>query len=141
MDMRQFAPKYINADSVRDEPIVTRILVVLDEPDRFGRPVIELENGSQFSINETNRKILVKAWGYESDNWHDQEIEFSLGTYKDWQSDPPVDKETVKVRAISPAKTSTGNGGEPSKPVLPPKRLGTGVHPSLKDDPDDGIPF
>ena len=139
MDMRQFAPKYINADSVRDEPIVTRILVVLDEPDRFGRPVLELENGSQFSVNETNRKILVKAWGYESDNWRGQEIELSLGTYKDWQSDPPVDKETVKVRATSPVNT-TGNGGEPSKPLpLPVNR--TAVHPSLKDDLDDLAPF
>ena len=138
MDMRQFAPKRINPDSVRDESIVTRILVVLDEPDRYGRPVLELENGSQFSVNETNRKILVKAWGYESDDWVGQDIELFLGTYKDWQSDPPVDKETVKVRAISP---TIGNGGEPSKPALPPSRLGAGVHPSFKDDPDDGIPF
>lgn len=133
MDMRQYAPKYIRPDSVRDGPIMTRILAVLDEPDRYGRPVIELENGSQFSVNETNLKILINAWGHESDAWIGQEIELSLSTYKDWQSNPPVDKETVKARAILPTAATSGNSGTPLP--APVKR------PSIKDDLDDSVPF
>jgi hypothetical protein len=61
-----------------------------------------------------------------------------LGTYKDWKSDPPADKETVKVRAISPAKTTAaGNSGAPSKPPLPPSKTVA----AKRDDMDDSIPF
>jgi hypothetical protein len=62
-----------------------------------------------------------------------------LGTYKDWDSDPPKEKETVKVRAISPAPSSGPNGGASaaSKPPLPPSRTAA----SANDDLDDNIPF
>ena len=56
---------------------------------------------------------------------------------KDWRADPPEEKETVKVRAISPAKTTQNGGAPASKPPLPPSRVAT----SAKDDPDDIIPF
>ena len=34
----------------------------------------------------------------KANDWIGQELELSLGTYKDWKTDPPVDKETVKVQ-------------------------------------------
>jgi len=135
MDMRQFAAKFIKPDQVRDGPIQTRIVAVL-ENERYGRPMLELENGAQFTLNESNNNTLINAWGYESNDWIGQEIEFLLGTYKDWRADPVVEKETVKVRAISPAKS--GNSGVPaSRPVLPPSRTST----AKSNDMDDEIPF
>jgi hypothetical protein len=138
MDMREFASKFINVDNMRDGPIQTRVVAVL-EKNRFGQPVLELEIGSQFGLNVTNNGILMRAWGYESNDWIGQELELFLGTYKDWESDPPVDKETVKVRAISPAKSAAANGGTPvsGRPVLPPSRAVA----SKSDDMDDSIPF
>ena len=134
VDMRKFAAKYIKPDQVRDGPIQTRIIAVL-ENERYGRPMLELENGAQFTLNESNNNTLINAWGYESDDWVGQDIEFLLGTYKDWREDPVVEKETVKVRAVSPAKA--GNGGVPaSRPVLPPSRAAT-----AKKEMDDEIPF
>jgi hypothetical protein len=137
MDMRQYASPYIKPDNVREGPIQTRIINVF-ESGRFKRPVLELEIGSEFMLNDTNCNILIKAWGHDSSGWIEQEIILELGTYKDWKEDPPVDKETVKVRAVSPAKSAAANGGAPaaSKPPLPPSRTA----PS-KDDLDDAIPF
>jgi hypothetical protein len=136
MDMRDFASKYIKPDHVRDGPIQTRIVAVLKN-EKFDRPLLELETGSQFTLNDGNCNTLMKAWGYNSNDWIDQELELFLGTYKDWNEDPPVEKETVKVRAISPPKATTGNSGGPSKPVLPPSRAVA----ARTDDMDDAILF
>jgi hypothetical protein len=136
MDLRDYAPKYIKADQVRDGPIQARVLNVF-ESERYGRPVLELDNGSQFMVNETNLGILIKAWGYQSEDFIGQELELSLGTYKDWREDPPAEKETVKVHTISPPKTGTGNSGAPSKSVLPASKTFT----AQKDDFSDEVPF
>ncbi len=136
MDARKFASKYVKPDHVREGPITTRIVSVF-ESEQYGRPVLELETGSQFTLNDGNTNTLIKAWGHDTDNWISQELVLELGFYKDWKTDPPVDRETVKVRAISPPKPATGNSGAPSKPVLPPSR----VVASKTDDMDDLIPF
>jgi hypothetical protein len=99
--------------------------------------VLELEAGSQFTLNDGNTNTLIKAWGYNSDDWIGQELVLELGTYKDWRSDPVADKETVKVRAISPANTAAGNSGAASKPPLPPSKTAV----TRKDDLSDEIPF
>jgi hypothetical protein len=135
MDMRQYASTYIKPDHVREAPIQTRILNVF-ESERYNRPVLELETGSQFTLNDGNTNILIQAWGHNSDDWIGQEIELLLGTYKDWRADPPEERETVRVRAISAAETGAQNGGTSSKPPLPPSRV-----PPRKDDMDDEIPF
>ena len=94
------------------------------EDERYGRPVLELENGSQFTLNDGNFNILIKAWGYESSDWIGKELILELGTYKDWRADPPEEKETVRVRAISPAKTvEAQNGGVPASKPLPPSKV------------------
>ena len=136
MDMRKYASKYIKPDQVRDGPIRTRVIAVFEGD--YGRPALELENGSQFTLNEGNNSTLLKAWGHDSDGWIGQEIELALGTYKDWRADPPVDKETVKVIAISPAKNSEAqNGSAPASKPLPPSLAAT----PRKSDMDDEIPF
>jgi hypothetical protein len=136
MDMRQYASKYVKPDNVRDGPLQTRIVNVF-ESEQYGRPVLELETGSQFTLNDGNTNTLIKAWGYKSEDWIGQEIELSLGSYKDWKSDPPVDKETVKARAVSPAKTAAGNSGTAGK-ALPPSIKSAAT---LQNDLDDQIPF
>ena len=118
------------------------------EDERFSRLTLELETGSQFGLNDSNTNTLIKAWGHDTDDWISKEVELSLGHYTDWssKSDPPEQKETVKVRAISPGKNAppaNGTGTSPQQSPLPPSRVVGGVipHPSLKDDLDDTIPF
>lgn len=134
MDMRKYASKYIKPDKVRDGPIQTRIVNVFED-ERYERPALELETGSQFSLNEGNNDILTKAWGYDSNDWIGQELELFLGTYKDFREG--IEKETVRVRAISAAKTAQNGGAPESKPPLPPSRTAT----TAKDNMDDEIPF
>jgi len=129
MDARKFASKYVKPDTVREGPIQTRIISIFED-DRYGRLTLELETGSQFSLNDGNTNALIKAWGAETDNWIGKELTLELGTYKDWREE--VDKETVKVRA-GPADAQ--NGGTP-KPLLPSR-----VATPAKDIVDDEIPF
>jgi hypothetical protein len=137
MDMRQYASKYIKPDSLRDGPIQTRVVNVFED-ERYGRAVLELETGSQLTLNDSNTNVLIKAWGHDSNDWLGQELILELGTYKDWRTDPPEEKETVRVRAISPAKAAESqNGGAPASKPLPPSRVAT----SPKDGMDDSIPF
>jgi hypothetical protein len=144
MDMRPYASTYIKPDQVREGPIQTRIVNVF-ESERLGRPVLELETGSQFTLNDGNTNALIQAWGYNSDDWIGQEIELSLGTYKDWKSDPPVDKETVKARPLSPAKTAQNGGAPVSKRPLPASKTlpasAAGGSATLRGEMDDDIPF
>jgi hypothetical protein len=141
MDMRSYGAGPIKPDDVRDQPRVEKIINIY-ESEKYGVPVLELECGDTFLLNATNTKILSKAWGFDSDAWLGQEVEFSLGHYKDWRSDPPTDKETVMVRAISPAKTAAGNSGIASKLPLPASRAAAaGGSASLRGAMDDDIPF
>ena len=40
--------------------------------------MLELETGSQFSLNEGNTNVLIKAWGHDTDGWIGQEKEIEL---------------------------------------------------------------
>jgi hypothetical protein len=133
VDARKYASKYVKPDNVRDGPIQTRVVNVFEE-ERYGRLTLELETGSQFSLNDSNTNVLIKAWGHETDAWVGLELTLELGTYKDWRED--VEKETVRVRAISAAKTAQNDGAAASKPPLPPSRT-----KSSSDDMDDAIPW
>src|SRR5262245_58718078 len=136
MDARKYASKYVKPDNVREGPIQTRIVNVFEE-ERYGRLTIELETGSQVSIKDGNTNALIKAWGHETDGWIGLELELFLDTYKDWRDDPPTEKETVRVRAISPPKNAQNGGASESKPPLPPSRTAApGRH-----EIDDEIPF
>lgn len=136
VDARKYASKYVKPEQVRDGPIETRIINVLE--GKYGLE-LELETGSQFSLNEGNTNTLIKAWGHETDAWIGLELAMELGEYTDWKEDPPVKKETVRVRAISPRPNATQNGSVPASRPLPPSR--TAAAKSLKDDLDDAIPF
>jgi hypothetical protein len=139
MDARKYASKYVKPDNVRDGPIQTRIINVFEE-ERYGRLMLELETGSQFALNDGNTNVLIKAWGHNTDDWIGQEIELLLGHYQDWKEDPPKEKETVKIRAISLAKTAE-NGGAPVSKPLPPSRVAPSGGGSLRGELDDDVPF
>jgi hypothetical protein len=140
MDARKYASKYVKPDNVRDGPIQTRIINVFEE-ERYGRLMLELETGSQFALNEGNTNVLIRAWGHNTDDWIGQEIELLLGHYQDWKEDPPKEKETVKVRAISPAKTAQNGGAPVNKPLPPSIKSAPGGAASLRGEMDDEIPF
>jgi hypothetical protein len=135
VDARKYASAFVKPDNVRDGPIQTRIINVFEQ-ERFNRLALELETGSQFGLNDGNTNTLIKAWGHDTDKWIGLEIELYLGSYKDWNEDPPTEKETVRVKALSP-RPGVQNGGTPdNKPPLPPS-----LTAATSKDLDDEIPF
>jgi hypothetical protein len=132
MDMRKYSSGFIKPDDVRESPRQERIIHIF-ESEKYGCPVLEFESGDQFSLNASNNKILCKAYGWESDHWLNHVIELSLGHYKDWRTDPPEEKETVVIRAISARQPSPENGGTKAAQATP--------RPPARGDMDDEIPF
>ena len=97
--------KYIKPEHVHEGPIHTRIVRVFED-ERYGRPMIELETGSQFPLNDGNLNTLIKAFGCDSENFIGQEVVLELGPYKDWKTEE--EKETVKAsRAVGSAAQRT----------------------------------
>jgi hypothetical protein len=126
MDTRKYSGGVIRPEDLYDGPQVEKIVNVYAH-EKHTCLVLELESGNQFYCWSNYARILNKAWGYESERWLEQEFELSLGHYTDKKTDPPTEKETINIRAISPAKPEALNGDVPAK--------------SRKDDLSDEIPF
>jgi hypothetical protein len=125
MDMTKYSgPSYIKPNDVRDEPIEGRIAGIKE--GKFGKPDLFLDSGDVLSLNSTNNKILMKAYGTNSDLWIAKMIRLFLGEIE-YQGAP---HESVIVEPISPPikkkKETIDTDGEPA-----PK----------KPDMDDEIPF
>jgi hypothetical protein len=110
MDMRKYSSGFIKPDDVRDGPLQAHIINVFIS-EKYDRPVLELDTGDQFTVNATNNRMLCKAYGPNSEDWRGHVVEFSLDHYKDRKTDPPEEKETVALKAISPREGAAGNGG------------------------------
>jgi hypothetical protein len=121
MDMRQYASSaFIGVDSLRDGPRLETIVSVA--PGKYDKPVATFASGDQFSINRTNVRTLIDAYGSDSRDWVGKTIELSIGPAT-FNGDPI---ESVVVKPISPPK--------PRKAAAPAAAAADG-------DMDDDIPF
>ena len=117
MDMRKFSGKnFVKVNDVRDGPIEGRVAGISE--GNYGKPDLILESGDILSVNATNNKMLMRAYGTESDHWIGKMIELFLGEIE-YQGKM---QEAVLVRPISPQvkakeqtklKQPTGDGGKP----------------------------
>jgi hypothetical protein len=123
MDMRKYSgTAFLKVGDVRAGPLHVRIVDV--EEGKYGRPDLEFDDGTKLSVNATNNRTLVGAYGGDSDDWINKEIELSLGQ-AEYQGEA---KESILVKPISPPIERT-------KPTA-----GSGA-PGRGDDMDDEIPF
>lgn len=115
---------FLKPEHVREQPKRVRIVDVGE--GTYGL-VLTLEDSEKFSLNQTNTRILAKAYGSETDFWLNHVIELELGFYTD--NKDGEQKETVLVRPVSrpPPTATTGNGQEEPK--------------SLQQDLSDDLPF
>jgi hypothetical protein len=130
MDMRKYSGGIIKPEDLYDGPRRERI-VAISENEKHGCAVLHFESGDQFYCWNNYTRILNKAWGYESDYWIDQELEFSLGHYHDRKAD--TQKETVDLHPISPAKPGAFDKA-PGKALAP-------AGATSREVLDDDIPF
>ena len=97
MDIGMFASNWVKPDDVRHEPLVTRIIAVLMN-DKLNRPMLELENGMQFTLFERNVDVLIKAWARNTDDWPGYEVELSYETYSSLPAKPHHRTQMVEPR-------------------------------------------
>jgi hypothetical protein len=106
MDMRKYSgAAFINVNDVRNGPLQMQIAAVRE--GQYGKPDLVFESGEVFSVNSTNNRILMRAYGAKSDDWVRKVIELALGTVK-FQGES---KDTVIVRPLSPP-TAVANKAE-----------------------------
>jgi len=101
MDMRKFSgDHFIKLDDVRDGPLHEVIAAV--KLGKYDKPDLVFESGDLLSLNATNNKALIRAYGRNSDDWIGKEIDLLQGEI-------PFNnemKETVIVQPASPPQPS-----------------------------------
>jgi hypothetical protein len=102
MDMTRFSGEdYVKTDHVRDGPIRAKIVNVKEEGN-FGRPELILDTDQILTVNFSNNRILVEAFGPDSDDWIGQRLKLTLGkvSYKGELVDSviiqPISPQTIK---------------------------------------------
>jgi hypothetical protein len=111
LNMRKYAGEsFLKVADVRDGPLLQQIGAVRE--GKFDKPVLVFETGDILSLNATNTKTLMRAFGSNSDGWIGKQIELYFGELE-YQGRM---QEGVLVRPISPP---VNNEPEPDAPQSP----------------------
>jgi hypothetical protein len=95
--MRKFSgTTFLKVDDVRDGPLQLQIAVINE--GQYDKPDVVFETGETLSLNATNTRTLVRAYGPNSDDWIGKEVELKLGQIK-YQGSL---KDAVIVEPVSP---------------------------------------
>ncbi len=98
MNMSKFSGEnFVKVNDVRDGSMEGKIAGVRE--GKYGKPDLILASGDVLSLNVTNNKTLIRAYGSNSDDWVGKEVELFLGKIPF----NGVDNDAVLVKAISPA--------------------------------------
>ena len=117
MDMSKYiGGLFLKVDDIKvNGPVRVRISDLSE--GRFDKPGLTFDDGTRLSCNTTNGRVLTRAYGFESDDWIDKEVELVVGEIQ-YQGKP---QEAILIKPISP----------PIESKAPPNC----------DDPNDSIPF
>jgi hypothetical protein len=107
MDMRKFSAGVVRPEDL-DEPRLEKIVNVY-ENEKHKCAVLVFESGDELFLWNNLARVLAKAWGWNSEDYIDQEVEISRGTWLDKRDNPPTEKDCINIRAVSPAKAEAGN--------------------------------
>lgn len=79
MDMRKFSGSgtFVKCADVRSGPLQEKIAGVVI--GKFDKPDVIFQSGAKLSVNATNNRTLVRAFGVDSEDWIDQVVELFLG--------------------------------------------------------------
>src|SRR6516162_8444089 len=97
MDMRQYSGSgFLKVADI--EASGPRRLTIVDVAEgRFGKPDIEFDDGSKVGVNATNNRVLIAAYGSDSDNWIGKHVQLVVGEVL-YQGTP---KASVLIRPVS----------------------------------------
>src|SRR5437588_12034347 len=96
LNMKKYSGEsFLKIAAVRDGPLLQQIGAVRE--GKFDKPELVFESGDILSLNATNTKTLMRAFGSDSDGWIGKQIELNLGKLE-YQGSM---QEGVLVRPIS----------------------------------------
>jgi hypothetical protein len=98
MDMRKYyGESFIRVIDVADGPLDETIAVI--RQGKYDKPDLIFESGDILSLNATNFKALIRAYGSNSDDWIGKEIKLKKGQ-TEYQGEP---QDSVVIEPVSPA--------------------------------------
>jgi hypothetical protein len=78
MDMRKYVSgNFITLDDLRDGPRREKIADVVE--GKFEKPNLVFEGGDLANVNTTNARVLMRAFGPETNGWVGREVELYVG--------------------------------------------------------------
>ena len=102
MDVKKYLNgSFVTIDDLRDGPHREKVVSVFE--GKFAKPNAKFESGDTLSLNATNLKTLIRAFGSETNNWIGAVVELYVGQVE--YQDELQDSVLVKVIA-APAETS-----------------------------------
>jgi hypothetical protein len=116
MDMFKYVGgRFLKVDDIKANGPV-RVKIVDVSEGRYDKPDLTFDDGSKLGCNATNGSALARAYGFDSDDWINKEVELVVGEIP-YQGKPQA---AILVKPITP----------PIENKKPPK-----------PDFDDSIPF
>jgi hypothetical protein len=117
MNMKEYAgDMYLRVEDIRDSG-PKRMKIDDVEEGQFDKPVLRLSDDTLLSINSTNAKTLIRAYGEESDDWLGKVVELYIGETQ-YRGAP---KDSILVKPISPpipiSERRTPKPAENSAPI------------------------
>ena len=126
MDARKyFGVTFVTLEDLADGPL--RAVIDRVEEGKFGKLNLLFADNTAVSLNATNSRALVKAFGPETDDWPGRAVDLSTGEIE-YQGKP---QPAILVTPIEPPPGSAEKTAGAPKPV--PRGVGR--------DMDDDIPF
>ena len=123
-DMTKYAgAAYLGTDDVKEGPIRGTIAAV-EVNKKIDRPSLIFTNGLKFTLNATNTRTLLQAFGPESDDWIGETVELTFDQVE--YKEKMVDTVVLSVVPRAP-------GVEKVKPPKPKS--------AKRDDLNDVVPF
>src|SRR4051812_49192379 len=97
MDMSKYASSsFIKFDDLAEGP-EEKVIAEIGE-GKYEKPVVTFTGGTKLSLNGTNVRTLITAFGPNDEDWIGQRIELFAGTVKF----NGKDTDSVLVRALDP---------------------------------------
>ena len=97
---------FIKADDVRDAP--RREIIENVVPGKYEKLILQFVSGDQLSLNATNTRALMRAYGDDAEAWAGNQVELYLGSV-DFRGTPTdsvlVKPVTAKSSAATPKTT------------------------------------
>ncbi|PWT73224.1 MAG: hypothetical protein C5B60_08485 [Chloroflexi bacterium] len=99
MDMsKYFGGKFLKVEDIKAAGGLVKVRIVDVTEGRFDRPDLHFDDGSQMGVNATNGRVLARAYGFNSDDWIDKEVELYVGQVQ-FQGNL---QDAILIKTISP---------------------------------------